>query len=324
MRQSLIDRLSVITEEEKQYLGGQSDVENALYFGKGTRIVTDRKLFPEEAEKKKIEIRTHARFVDFPLHGHDFVEMMYVCRGHITHIVEGREIVLPKGGVLLMNRHVTHAVKRAEADDIGVNFIISSSFFESVVSEIRESNVFTDFLIENLRNNGKPVMLQFYVGGVLPIENLMETLLYSIINGKCTESHVLQKTMSLMLTYFVSFENILVSKFQTDDYCEKLKNAIENYIRTDYREASLTALAAKLGMSHTYLCKWISMNMDVNFKDMVVEQRFKIAEYLLKTTNLSVSDIASAVGYENASYFYRQFRKRYGQTPRTVRTNESC
>ncbi len=326
MQQSLIDRLSAITEEESEYLAGKRDLEKRVYFGSGNSIVSDKRLFPEESGKrgkKAIEIRTHTRFIDFPLHGHDYIEMMYVCSGSITHIAEGREIVLNTGGVLLMNRHVTHSVKRAGKNDIGVNFIISTALFESVVSEIRESNVFTDFLIENLRNNGKPVLLQFDVAGVLPIENLMENLLFSLLNDKGAEAHILQKTMSLMLSYFVSFDNILVSKFLTNDYYERLRNMVENYIRTDYRDASLTVLAGRLGLSHTYLCKWISTNMEMSFKDMLVEQRFKVAEYLLHTTNLSVSDVASAVGYENASYFYRQFRKRYGQTPRTMRGKET-
>jgi len=64
--------------------------------------------------------------------------------------------------------------------------------------------------------------------------------------------------------------------------------------------------------------------MSMSFKELLVEHRFKMAEYLLKTTNLSVADIAFAVGYENPSYFYRQFRRRYGKTPRSVRQNKNA
>lgn len=121
MQQSLIDRLSVITEEESEYLGGKRSVEKSKYFGTGTSIISDKRLFPEESGKrgkKDIEIRTHTRFIDFPLHGHDYIEMMYVCSGSITHISEDEEITLTKGGVLLMNRHVKHSVKRAGVSDI--------------------------------------------------------------------------------------------------------------------------------------------------------------------------------------------------------------
>lgn len=322
MLASLLDRLSVITEEEKEYLSGKNQIEEKKYFGRGSYIILEQRLFSEETSGRKvkeIEIRPHTRFIDFPLHGHNYIEMMYVCSGSITHICEDKEIVLKKGGILLMNRYATHSIKKAGAQDIGVNFIISSSFFESVVGEIKETNVFTDFLIENLRNNGKPVMLQFDIDGILPIENLMENLVYSIINNQGTQIHILQKTMSLMLSCLVSFDNILVGRIQTDDYYEQLKNTIDHYIRTDYRNASLTVLANKLGLSHTYLCKWIAANMGMSFKELLVEQRFKVAEYLLRTTNLAIADIAAAVGYENASYFYRQFKKRFGKTPRAIR-----
>ena len=323
MLSSLIDRLSVVTDEEREYLAGKNTVEGSKYFASGVdATVSKTKLFSEASrknEKRHIEVRTHARFIDFPLHGHDYIEMMYVCKGSITHVIDGSEITLGKGGILVMNSHVKHSVKKAGAGDIGVNFIISSAFFEILMGEFRESNIFTDFLIENIRTNGKPVLLQFNVDGVLPIENLMENLLFALINGEGDDTAILQKTMALMLTYFLTFQGILVTKYSTNDYFDRLKDAVLNYIRTDYRDASLTVLAASLGLSHTYLCKWITANMDMSFKELLVEHRFKMAEYLLKTTNLSVADLASAVGYENPSYFYRQFRRRYGKTPRTIR-----
>ena len=320
MLPTLIEKLSIITDEEREYLAGKKTVETGNYFSSyDDTTVTKTRLFAKNAEKRHIEVRTHTRFIDFPLHAHDYIEMMYVCKGSITHVIDDTEITLEKGGVLLLNTHVTHAIKKAGAGDIGVNFIISSAFFETLMSEFRETNIFTDFLIENMRTSGKPSYMQFNIDGVLPLENLMENLVYSLINRQGEEPQILQKTMALMLTYFLSFEGILVTKLSTNDYVNHLKNAVLNYIHTDYRNASLTDLAEKLGLTHTYLCKWIVANMEMSFKELLVEHRFKVAEYLLKTTDLSVSDIASAVGYENPSYFYRQFRKRNGKTPRAIR-----
>lgn len=318
----LIDRLSVITDEEREYLAGKRDIEKSKYFGSDGTTVSDRRLFPEDlGDKKQVEIRTHTRFIDFPTHGHDYIEMMYVCSGSITHYINEQEIVLRKGGILLMNRHIKHSIKRAEAGDIGINFIISPMLFEYVVSEIKETDIFTDFLIENLRVSGRPVFLQFDARDVLPIENVMENLLYSLINNKCAEPHILQMSMSLLFTYFASFGDILVNRSVTNDYTEQLKININSYIKSSYRDGNLSHLASKLGMSHSYLSKWISANMDMNFKELLVEQRFKVSEYLLKTTDLSIADIASAVGYENVSYFYRQFKKRFGGTPKEIRKN---
>ena len=38
-------------------------------------------------------------------------------------------------------------------------------------------------------------------------------------------------------------------------------------------------------------------------------------------TSLSVGDVIRSVGYENESYFHREFKKRYGTTPLAIRKN---
>ena len=44
-----------------------------------------------------------------------------------------------------------------------------------------------------------------------------------------------------------------------------------------------------------------------------------MAVHLLCDTKLSIEEIALDVGYENQSYFFRQFKKRYGMTPHKYR-----
>ena len=76
-----------------------------------------------------ITVRPHSRFVDFPEHRHNYVEMMYVVQGNITHIIEGKELTLHKGDVLMLNQQVCHAIRRAEYEDIGINFIALPEIF---------------------------------------------------------------------------------------------------------------------------------------------------------------------------------------------------
>ena len=83
-------------------------------------------------------MRPHSRFVDFPEHRHNYVEMMYVVQGNITHIIEGKELTLHKGDVLMLNQQVRHAIRRAEYEDIGINFIALPEFFEIPLSMLHE------------------------------------------------------------------------------------------------------------------------------------------------------------------------------------------
>ena len=66
---------------------------------------------------------------------------MYVAQGSITHCIEGKELVLHKGDVLMLNQQVVHSIKRAGYQDMGINFIALPEFFEVPLSMLGEENV---------------------------------------------------------------------------------------------------------------------------------------------------------------------------------------
>lgn len=50
--------------------------------------------------------------------------------------------------------------------------------------------------------------------------------------------------------------------------------------------------------------------------DLVKEIRLNKSIELIKSTDLSVSEIAFAVGFKDSGYYSKCFRKKYNQTPR--------
>lgn len=67
------------------------------------------------------------------------------------------------------------------------------------------------------------------------------------------------------------------------------------------------------------LSKTIKQSTGFTFQELLQRRRFQKAVMLLIETDLPIEEIAVAVGYENQSYFYRQFKERYGMTPRKYR-----
>ena len=47
----------------------------------------------------------------------------------------------------------------------------------------------------------------------------------------------------------------------------------------------------------------------------ILSQRIRNAQFLLETTDVSVTEIARSVGYDNPMYFSRLFRKNKGLSP---------
>ncbi len=102
-------------------------------------------------------------------------------------------------------------------------------------------------------------------------------------------------------------------------YDEKLKKKILNYIRTSYSTATLTEAAHMMGLSPSYLSRTVCNVFGQSFKDLLMAERFEAARELLRSTTMPIGDIINRVGYENSSYFHKEFRRRYGQTPGAYR-----
>ena len=148
-------------------------IRKDLYTEGDPFIVTARKMMGDD--QKLIQIRTHTRFIAFPRHRHDFIEMMYVCKGSCTHIIDGQEITVQAGEFLLLNQYSWHEIKKAEKDDISVNFVIRPEFFDKPYTMLGFNNVITDFLINVLRkNSSQGEFLYFQVADAVPVQNLIE------------------------------------------------------------------------------------------------------------------------------------------------------
>ncbi len=312
MRQFLIDKLAQITDEEREILSGK-EIDRQIYTtGTDDFIVSSQLMMRAE---KKIAVRTHTRFTPFQMHGHNYMEMMYVVTGSIVHVVEGQRLELVPGDLILFNRHIQHAIEKSGVDDIGINFIVSVNFIESILSKFDGSDALRAFLAENLRAEGKAAYRVYKTAGILPIENLIESITYSLTSEESCSPEVLIGSITLLFHLLSEHTDALMSAHSSDPGVTELTGYILNYIRSDYKNATLTDLASRLYLSPTYLSRWISGHMNMPFKRLLMEQRFSMVEKLLRSTDLPVSDIITAAGYENKSYFHREFLRRYGCSP---------
>ena len=90
---------------------------------------------------------------------------------------------------------------------------------------------------------------------------------------------------------------------------------IMNYIQANYLDVSLDDLAEKFFLSKPYLSKYIKEKSGMTFGDIVKKVRMKKARALLKSSSMTVENIALTVGYQNVEHFNRLFKKAYNITP---------
>ena len=314
MDAKLMEQLSVITAEEQEILDGRSDIDRSIYMqGQGSTI-NSRKLL---ASGKLITIRPHTRFIHFPEHTHDYVEVIYMCSGETTHIVNGKQIKLEQGDLLFLNQSATHEVCKAGQQDVAVNFIVLPEFFSAPLSMIGEEETpLRKFLVDCLcgQNSGAGY-LYFDVSEVKTIQNLLENLLWILIQEKPTKRKMSQMTMALLFMQLLGHTETL----STDDQSDQVAWQVLRYVEAHFAEGSFGELAEQLHYDQSWLSREIKRKTGKTYTQLVQEKRLAQAAFLLKNTDRNVSDIAVAVGYENISYFHRIFADSFGRSPKHYR-----
>ncbi len=322
MNQELYDYFGRISEEERAILREENGaVQKTIYTSDKDFVIDSGKLLKKG---KLIDVRHHTRFVHFPKHRHNYVEIIYMYHGSTTHILgNGEKVVLKQGDLLFLNQNAEHEILPAHLEDIAVNFIVQPEFFDVAFRMMEDENLLRDFLVDILTTkSNRSIYLYFQASEELPVQNLMENMLWANVHEQENRRNINQITMGLLFLHLVNL-NEKIRYGSSNPYEQQSIAKILSYIETNYREASLEELCCMVHQTPSQLSKFIKRNTGHNFKELLQTKRLNQAAFLLSTTKLSVGDIILAVGYDNTSYFYRVFQKKFGETPKEYRKRET-
>lgn len=313
IRKEILEKIIYFTNEEIDNLNGKNRVDRSIY--------TDEHSFEVDANKllmnnQKIAVRKHARFREYPEHSHNFIELTYVYSGTITHVVDGTEIVLNRGEFIMYDQHVKHSVKFAGENDIAFNIIVLPEYIEYLSTLLENENQMSNFLFHSIFNyDNSGMYMVFKVGDSLSIAELMERIfecLYSESNFKDPMIKLLLGELLLKLTE--KQEKVFLES--KDTYNSHIMHLISEYIKKHYQEANLKDLASLLHVPDYQICKIIKKHTGKTFKELLQDERMYKCKKLLRTSNLPVAEMMNAIGYENATYFYKVFKQYFGMTPK--------
>ena len=314
MNQAVLKDLSVITDEEQAILDGGTSIDRTIYMQGAENTINSRRLL---ALGKLITLRTHTRFIHFPEHRHDYVEVVYMCQGKTVHIVNGKTIELRQGELLFMSQQATHEILECGEKDVAVNFIVLPEFFNTTLSDLgEENNPIRQFLVDCLCGAGNgPSYLHFQVADLLPIQNLVESLICFLMNETPNKRRTSQMLMTVLFLQLSGNTQTLVTETVEQEALFK----VLQYVDANYVKGSFSELTQLLHYDASWLSRLIKKKTGKTYTQIVQEKRLSQAVFLLKNTDLNVDDIANAVGYENLSYFHRLFFERYNKTPKHYR-----
>ena len=106
---------------------------------------------------------------------------------------------------------------------------------------------------------------------------------------------------------------------RTNPLIENIKNYLDANLEYDI---SLPRITAIFHYNQQYLGRLFKNETGISIKAYILQQRIQRARLLLESSGDSVIEIATRVGFNNVTYFNRQFRRIYGMTPSQCRGGE--
>lgn len=94
---------------------------------------------------------------------------------------------------------------------------------------------------------------------------------------------------------------------------------INNYY---YEQITLEDVSHVANMSEYYFSRKFKQQYGINFINYLLNVRLEASYKLLMSTNLTITDIAEKVGFNDLAYFSRKFKEKYTYSPSYIRNNQ--
>ena len=249
-------------------------------------------------------------------HIHPFMEIFFITEGNGSFQLEDSTVNVKEYDLIIINPNCLHTEK-SNLNDSPLEYIVlgignfSINFFNLNNTKFSQSDIKTYHII-NFKENSSNILNQL-------------NLIIDEIKLKNYKYEVACKSMLSLFILNILRTTPSVSILQNEKKnlnleCAKIKNYLDAHYSENITLETLSTLSYmnKFSLIHTFT-KQIGMS-PISY---LIEKRINEAKSLLETTNYSIKDIGSIVGFSNSSYFSQMFKKQTNLSPKQYRFQKS-
>ncbi len=261
------------------------------------------------------------------LHTHEMLQINYVLKGNLIHLINGNEIVVKEGDAFIIPPHIPHKISMIENNSftmVELEFNEDFAAVNELQSERFESYVdFTyiePFLVSE--NKVRPRLN-------IPIRsrNRIESVLFEIADEYQRRDEGYLLAIRSLVLYLLVHLGRLYSK-EIDEFGDKnlfklhhrnISRAL-SFIDDNYmRRLTVDEVARHANLSKSHFCYVCRSLTGKTFSQYLTEKRIEKVCSRLVSKNDLVSSVATECGFRSVAHFNRVFRKSLNMSPKEYR-----
>ncbi len=255
-------------------------------------------------------------------HYHEYIEILYIVKGSFFILLDGEGHVCQKGDMVVINSMEVHNIQSPTNDP--VDYIVvrfTPDLLYTTSQSIFEAKYVLPFTMKT--STHQKVFRDTEIA-CTPIPELLNKILdegYVQAYGfeLAIRTYIGEIFLYILRSWHEKGLDLNINAGLDRDKLERLER-IFDYVDAHYEETiSVADMAERFNMSYSYFSRYFKNMMNRNFSDYVNLVRVTKAEYLLASTNDSITTIATSVGFSTTSYFIEQFKHFKNITPKKFR-----
>ena len=241
----------------------------------------------------------------FVEHSHEFYETFWIEDGYCQHNLNGKETTLCRGDIVFLSPGDSHKLEAIKEDTL---IHINLSLEKNAVKKLKSRYEINELSWPWSRvNREKHYTLTL---------NQMRILKYMKENIDCY-SLLDHDLFVLQLLHFLKepHRNII------DGLPDWLKQSLQYLHERRLYGQGAKKLADISGFSREHIGRIIKKQLNKSTTELLNDFRLEAVVNLLRHTDRSIIEICEEFDFQSIAYFYKCFKKRYGQTPHRYRGN---
>ena len=233
-------------------------------------------------------------------HYHSLFEIYYLTSGKCNYFIHNKSFCVEAGDILIIPAGVTH--KSQYHDQNYTRLLINCSKY---------------FIPSSIFNSMQDIIYVYRNDDIRPkIDELFSGIEKDYDSPDAFASDSLRANMHSLFILMARNPNQKHMEFLKNDYIEQ---AVDYMQKNFAGNITLSEIAKMCSVSPEHLSRTFKKETGFGFSEYLTHLRLKKAEYLLKNSTFSVTDIAYQCGFEDSNYFSVVFKRNFGISPSAMR-----